>query len=346
MVPGGQRAQPAAPLMAAPAAQAEAAAAEPGLFERLREAAAEVTRRAHHVRIASDRLEELAAALARQRPEAGGSDPAHFRGGSEPTRLAFVLTLNAVNFGSGWFPFVKKRPGRSGYLTLAAALRDHFRAHGHWSAAALQQLSAADCAAVFGQPLTAPLDQLMQLFAQALRDLGAFLAREHRGRFAGPIERAGGSAEALVQELAHMPLYRDVARYQGFALPFYKRAQLAAADLAEAFGGRGPGRFADLDRLTLFADNLVPHVLRMFGVLQLDAGLISRCDAGELIESGSPEEVELRAVALHAVELLAGSCAQRGWPVTPRRLDNLLWWQGQSARIKARPRHRTRCTFY
>lgn len=341
MVPGGQRAQFAAPVKAA-----AVESAEPGLFERLREAAAEVTRRARHVRIANDRLEELAGALARKRPEAAGNDPAHFRGGGEAFRLAFVLTLNAVNFGSGWFPFLQKRPGRSGYLTLAAALREHFRAHGPWSAAALQQLDASDCAAVFGQPLTPPLDELMQLFAQALRELGAFLAREHRGRFAGPVEHAGGSAEMLVQDLARMPLYRDVARYEGFELPFYKRAQLAAADLAEAFDGRGPGRFGDLDQLTLFADNLVPHVLRMFGVLVPDAELISRCDAGELIASGSPAEVELRAVALHAVELLAGSCTRRGWPVAPRRLDNLLWWQGQSAHIKARPRHRTRCTFY
>ncbi len=38
---------------------------------------------------------------------------------------------------------------------------------------------------------------------------------------------------------------------------FYKRAQIVASDLALA----GVARFADLDRLTIFADNLVPHVL-------------------------------------------------------------------------------------
>ena len=44
---------------------------------------------------------------------------------------------------------------------------------------------------------------------------------------------------------------------------FYKRAQIAANDLHLA----GVVDFADIDRLTIFADNLVPHVLRLDGVL-------------------------------------------------------------------------------
>ena len=186
----------------------------------------------------------------------------------------------------------------------------------------------------------------MALFAEALNELGAFLAREHRGRYAGPIEQARGSAERLVQSLARMPFYRDVARYEGFEVPFYKRAQITCSDLAEALRGRGLGRFDDLDELTLFADNLVPHVLRTLGVLLYSPDLAKRIDAEELIESGSEEEVEIRAVALHAVERLAGSCARRGWRAPPRRLDHLLWSRGQSPRVKARPRHRTRCSYY
>ena len=54
-----------------------------------------------------------------------------------------------------------------------------------------------------------------------------------------------------------------------FADPgFYKRAQIVPNDLAVA----GVADFRDLDRLTIFADNLVPHVLRVDGVLRYDAG--------------------------------------------------------------------------
>lgn len=316
------------------------------LFARIREAAAEVTRRARHVRIENEALEELAGLLARERPGQPSLDPGQRGLGSEVSTIAFVLTLNAINFGSGWFPHLKKRDGLSGYLTVAGALRERFERDGPWTAAELEQLSAADCARIFGQEFTPPVSELMELFAQALRELGVFLAREHRGRFAGPVEEARGSAEQLVRSLARMPLYRDVARYEGFEVPFYKRAQITCSDLAEALRGRGLGAFRDIDELTLFADNLVPHVLRTFGVLLYSPDLAKRIDAEELIPSGSAEEVEIRAVALHAVERLAGSCARRGWRAPPRRLDHLLWSRGQSPRVKARPRHRTRCPYY
>ena len=48
----------------------------------------------------------------------------------------------------------------------------------------------------------------------------------------------------------------------------------------------------------------MPHVLRVDGVLEYDPALLARIDAGELIAAGSPEEVEIRAVSLHAVERL------------------------------------------
>ena len=94
-----------------------------------------------------------------------------------------------------------------------------------------------------------------------------------------------------------MPRYADVSTYEELRVPFYKRAQITCADLALAFDGRGPGAFRDLGELTLFADNLVPHVLRMKGVLRYAPELAARIDAEELLESGGREEVEIRAVA-------------------------------------------------
>ena len=146
--------------------------------------------------------------------------------------------------------------------------------------------------------------------------------------------------------LARMPCYRDVARYEELEVPFYKRAQITCADLALAFEGQGPGAFRDQGELTLFADNLVPHVLRMQGALRYVPELAARIDREELLAAGSPEEVEIRAVALHAVERLAAACAARGFAIRPAALDQILWARGQAPAIKAVPRHRTRCTFY
>ena len=317
-----------------------------GLFDRLRESAAEVARRARLVRIDDAALERLAALFSRERPRPPEIDPAHQRIGDDETTLAFVLTMNAVNFGSGWFPELRKPAGQGGYMTLSSALRAHFERSGAWRPAELSKLDAPTCARVFGQPAEGPAGELMALYARALNDLGDFLSREHLGRFSGPVRAAAHSAERLVGELARMPLYRDVSRYEELELPFYKRAQITASDLSIAFGGRGYGRFDDLDRLTLFADNLVPHTLRMLGVLVYDLRLQGQIERGVLLENGSEAEVEIRACGLHAVERLSASCARRGWPATPARLDHLLWSRGQSPAIKATPRHRTRCTFY
>jgi hypothetical protein len=316
------------------------------LFDRIRSACAEVARRARTVRINGDGLESLAGRLARERQSVAAIDPAHHQIGEPATTLAFVITLNAVNFGSGYFPHLRKRPGLSGYLTLSTWLRERFASEGPWSAEALLRLTAADCARVFGQKPEPAATELMGLFARALRDLGSFLLEHHGGRFEGPIEVAAGSAEQLVRQLAKMEFYKDVARYREFEVPFYKRGQITCLDLATALGGKGLGHFSDLDQLTLFADNLVPHVLRMLGVLVYAPGLAKHIEEEELIESQSVEEVEIRAVALHAVERLGESCARRGFEVRPHQLDGILWTLGQRPDIKARPRHRTRCTFY
>ena len=316
------------------------------LFGEIRAAAAEVARRARSVRLEPDGVERLADALAAERPGPPDVDPGHAPLGSDAETAAFVLTLDAINFGSGWFPVLRKRAGRSGYLTIAGALRERFEGSGAWSAKELGGLDADACARVLGQEGVAAARELMELFARALRDLGRFLLEGHAGRFEGPIEAAGGSAERLVRALAGMPFYRDVARYDELSVPFYKRAQITCADLALAFRGRGLGAFRDQDELTLFADNLVPHVLRMKGALRYAPALAERIEREELLVCGSPEEVEIRAVALHAVEALAAACERRGFGVRPHALDQLLWARGQAPEIKAVPRHRTRCTYY
>jgi hypothetical protein len=142
-------------------------------------------------------------------------------------------------------------------------------------------------------------------------------------------------------------MYRDVSEHEGERIPLFKRAQITAVDLALAFGGEGPGRFDDLDRLTMFADNLVPHVLRLAGVLRYDDALLARIEAEELLQHGSTEEVEIRAVAVHAVEeVVAALHAQGVSDATAGQVDMALWHRGGRPEAKAHPRHRTRTTAY
>ena len=288
----------------------------PGLLRSVRDHCAEVAAQASHVRIDLDK-----AGAIEPGPEPALDPERHYLEGSKEDVAAYLLTLDAINFGSGWFPTLRKRPGCPGYYTVASALADRFRQQGPWSAEALRTLGAAEIAAVLGQE---PGHELMALYARALNDLGRFV-----GDRAALDIAAGGSAERLAEDLARgMPFFDDVG--------FWKRAQIAANDLALA----GIAQFADIDELTVFADNLVPHVLRVDGVLVYDEALSAHIDSGKLLPPGR-EESEIRACAVQACEAIAAELR-----LPPRILDVMLWNRGQATRYKALPRHRTRTVFY
>ncbi len=305
------------------------------VVDQLREACAEIAARARHVRIVPDAIPPYAASLPIDTRAPEPDPEVHLLAGGREELAAFWLTLDAINFGSGWYPTLRKRPGRSGYFTIAAGIRERFAARGPWNAGQLEVIDAADIAAALGQD---PGHELMELFRSSLSDLGRHLLQGAGGRFSAVVDGAGGSAVALVERLGRWGCFADTSTYDGLTVPFLKRAQIAAADLMRA----GVAQVHDLDRLTMFADNLVPHVLRVDGGLEFDPELAGRIERGELIEHGSPEEVEIRACALHAVELIVaarpGTCAAD--------VDQLLWLRGAGKRYKASPRHRSRCTAY
>jgi hypothetical protein len=306
-----------------------------GLTDEIRTACAKVAGEARHVRIDLDACAQvLPAAPPPLDPER------HYLEGSPADVADYLLALDAINFGSGWFPTLRKRElhGKplGGYFTVAWNLAEHVRAHGPPSAGWLARVTGAEMAAILGQDAG---HELMSLYAQALRELGRFLAGARglaaAGKGARParaldlVAQAGGSAVRLAELLvAGMPMWRDRG--------FYKRAQIVGSDLALA----GVAEFDDLDRLTIFADNLVPHVLRCDGVLVYDRELAARVDAGERLRPGGAER-EIRACALHACALVSQRTG-----IDERAIDNWLWTRGQAPEYKALPRHRCRCVYY
>jgi hypothetical protein len=317
------------------------------VFDRIRTAVAEVARLAKVVRLVDAQIAPYAATLTAAGLPALVYDTTHHAHGSVGDTVAFQLTLDTINFGSGYFPHLRKRPGMSGYFTVATSLKERWERDGPLSGPELRAIDTRACAILFGQEgNTGPAQELMSLFAQALNDLGAWLGRRYDDDPLGPIEDAGQSASRLVELVSEMPFFRDVSIYEGDEVPLYKRGQILITDLAIAFDGQGPGLFRDLDHLTIFADNLVPHVLRVDGLLAYDPDLLARIERGELIPAGSPEEIEIRALAVHAVERIAAELRASGAMVTARELDYLLWNRGLGEEYKTLPRHRTRTVFY
>lgn len=291
----------------------------------VRSACGRVAARARFVRVVEASIDPYARALP------GTSPPVPEATGNDEERAAHLLILGATNFGSGWFPTLRKPGGLSGFRTVEAGLRSH----GPWSAEELAAIGHEEVAAALGQD---PEHELMGLFARHLRELGERVGHDHGGSFLALARSGEGSAVALAERLAGWPGWRDVCSHSGESVPFFKRAQLTASDLALA----GLAPFDDLAELTVFADNLVPHVLRLDGVLELDPALVARIEAGELLEHGSPEEVEIRACAVHAVELMVAAHGS----TTAAAVDNVLWLRGGEPGYKAVRRHRARTTAY
>jgi hypothetical protein len=279
------------------------------LTDRVRVHCADIAATARHVRIDPD-----------ARIAAGGisglDETLHFLEGPPEAVARYVLILDTINFGSGWFGELELTTDG-----LTKRLTDHARAERPWTSGQLSALDAPAVGAVLGMPAE---HQLTRLYAAALNHLGGFLG--HR-----PMDKVlGDSAEDLAERLAGgMPFFDDVG--------FYKRAQIAANDLHLS----GVVAYPDIDRLTIFADNLVPHVLRLDGVLRYSDELALRIDKGLVLTAGGEFERELRACAVHACEGLA-----RELGVAPRLLDNWLWNRGTRPPYSERRAHVAHTVYY
>jgi hypothetical protein len=285
------------------------------LPDAVRRACAQIAATAQHVRI------DLGATTATG--GVVGFDPArHYLDGPPEWVARYVLVIDTINFGSGWFPTL--RHGSTDAMTDRLAAFARGRGEGPWWGAELRAVSARDVAEVLDED---PAHELMALYAEALRQLGTWAGERDALALVALAEGSAARFAALLA--ANLAFFADAG--------FFKRAQIAANDLVLA----GATTFADVDDLTVFADNFLPHVLRLDGVLVYDDVLAARIDRGELLPAGSQAERELRACTIHACEQLA---ARSGVP--PRVLDNWLWNRALEPRFASRPAHRCRTVFY
>jgi hypothetical protein len=186
----------------------------------------------------------------------------------------------------------------------------------------------------------------MDLYARSLREVGSALLADYGGRFEELVAAADRSAVRLVERLARIPFFADVQRYRGLEVPFFLRAQSLAIDLAQTFGLEGFGAFDDLEALAPSGDNVVPHVLRIDGVVRYERGLLERIDRGEPVPAHTEREVEIRAAAVHTVDLITTELRAAGVEVTDVEVDTWLRARGRAPVYRAKPRHRSRTVLY
>jgi hypothetical protein len=186
--------------------------------------------------------------------------------------------------------------------------------------------------------------QLLGERARIWREVGATLAERYDGRFSNVLRTAGSCAGFLDVLTRDFPRFDDIAEYDGQTVRFWKLAQLSVWILEASLPG-GTG-FADLDRLTAFADYIVPAALRVLGVTHYSDELEAAVRDGRPIEAGSAWEVEIRAHTIWACQELTRRVNELRPPelrVIVPQVDARLWVPFHRTHY---PHHLTRTTFY
>jgi hypothetical protein len=305
----------------------------------------------NHVRINKEAVAEFSRRLCEEGVKAPPWNRTyHFYDDGHKT-VSYLLILDSLNFcfwprseGNRW-EIAWGSKILSGYFALAGSLTRAFESGVPLTSAEyLAGLSLERFREILGGRGEL---QLMTERVMILNELGQVLEKDYHGDASGLVEAAGGSAENLVALLVErMPSFRDVAEYQGHGVSFYKRAQIFCADLYGAFEGKRWGQFEDIDRLTAFADYKLPQVLRHLGILCYGEALAQRIDRMVPLEQGRPEEIEIRANTIWAVEMIRKEMARLGRPLNAFEVDWILWNLGQGEEFSLQPHHRTVTIFY
>ena len=274
----------------------------------------------------------------------------HFCDRGEGT-VSYLLVLDSLNFcfwpksGNDTWEIRYKSRRLSGYYALASSLKEAIESGIPITRAEyLAGLSLSELKKILAGRGEL---QLLKHRLKILNELGQLLLAEYGGEACNLVESAGISAVKLARLLADkLTSFRDVAEYHGHKVFFYKRAQIFAADLYGAFDGKAWGSFMDMDKLTAFADYKLPQVLRNLGILHYARSLAQKVDQKIFLEPKSPEEVEIRANTIWAVELIRQELDWMGKRLRAFEIDWILWDLGQEPEFKVSPYHRTVTIFY
>lgn len=161
------------------------------------------------------------------------------------------------------------------------------------------------------------------------------------------IQKAKNNATELLESIVFtFPKFNDIANFEGHRVEFYKRAQLLVKGVNDAMVANGKQPLSDIDKLTAFADYKIPQMLRRLRVIEYIPELESKIDNYELIESGSREEVEIRANTIWAVEEIRATLSLKFENVNAAQVDTMLWETSQKKTKDDKPYHRTLTTAY
>ncbi len=264
---------------------------------------------------------------------------------SPEDKLQLDLVYNAANFcywgDPKWTVHHQGREISGAYGMKAAfnrALEEGFRL---LDPSYLQTLSETDFAQITRGSGSLPLFNERIRF---LRQVGTILKARYNGKATNVVAAGEGDALRLLDEITtNFPCYRDTATFKGKKVLFHKRAQLLTHNAHKVLEAQGNG-LTRTEELTALADYKVPQLLRNRGVLEYAPELAECIDTYQEIPAGSPEEVEIRAFTLEAVNQMVANLRPRFPGLKAIDLDRWLYLESKKTSPMDKPHHRALTT--
>jgi Potential Queuosine, Q, salvage protein family len=170
----------------------------------------------------------------------------------------------------------------------------------------LATITRAQLAHAFRANIELPmLDERVEMLHQA----GKILQAKYGGRYHNFVNdcspRCYDKGNGIVERLtAEIPRFHDSSPYDGQEIKIDKLAQLGVWIMYCNFRKSGAFQLDDTEKLTAFADYIVPAALRVMNIFEYSPALDHAINTYQMIPRDSTQEVEIRAHTLYATALL------------------------------------------
>ena len=212
----------------------------------------------------------------------------------------------------------------------------------------LAKVTRKDLESVFAGTIEMPmLDERVVLF----NEVGRVLVEKYQGRYSKFVRscapRLYANGDGLLERLTtEFPRFRDVSSYQGSDVHIYKLAQLGIWGMHLALSPRGAWKLEDADKLTAFADYIVPVGLRVMGIFEYAPALEQQINDLVEVKRDSNAEIELRASSIYVIAKLTEEINKRrpGMdPLLQPQVDFRFW---KTYHATHWPHHLTKTVMY
>jgi len=166
-----------------------------------------------------------------------------------------------------------------------------------------------------------------------LHQVGEVLADKYDGHFHNFVRSCSpklyDNGNRLIDRLVkEFPRFNDVSLLDGHEIKFYKLPQLGIWMLYATMHPSGKFRLDDPEKMTAFADYIVPVALRLMGITSYSKELEHAINSYQLIPRDSRWEIEIRAHCIYATALLREEVNKLRAPdaqVIIPQIDARLW---------------------